>query len=59
VHAIPVRYDTTAWKRRFLEQWPPGSDAHLSYYARICEGPAYSTADAIRVAERRPAALAL
>lgn len=59
VHAIPIRYDTAAWKRRFLDQWPQGSDAHLSYYARLCDGPAYSTGDAIRIAARRPAALAL
>jgi hypothetical protein len=59
VHAIPVRYDTAAWKRRFRDQWPSGSDAHLSYYGRICDGPAYAAADAIRIAARRPAALAL
>lgn len=59
VHAIPVRYDAAAWKRRFLEQWPSGSDAHLSYYGRICEGPAYAPGDAVRLAARRPAALAL
>lgn len=59
VHAIPVRYDTAAWKRRFLDQWPPGSDAHVSYYARICNGPEYAVGDAVRSAARRPAALAL
>ena len=59
VHAIPVRYDTAAWKRRFLEQWPSGSDAHMSYYGRICDGPAYAAGDAVRIAARRPAALAL
>jgi len=59
VHAVPVRYDTAAWIRRFLEQWPPGSDAHLSYYGRICDGPGYAVGDAVRLAARRPAALAL
>ena len=50
VHAMPVTYDTDAWSVRFLEQWPAGSDAHLSYYARICEGPNYAVRDALRVA---------
>lgn len=59
VEAIPVRYDTAAWQRRFLEQWPAGSDAHLSYYGRICAGPAYAPGDANRMASRRDAALAL
>jgi hypothetical protein len=59
VHAIPVRFDTAAWKRRFLDQWPPGSDAHLSYYSRICDGPAYATGDAIRFAAQGSAAFAL
>jgi len=28
VEAIPIDYDAAAWHRRFLAQWPPGSDAH-------------------------------
>jgi hypothetical protein len=56
VHAIPVRYDTAAWDRRFLEQWPEGSDGWHSYYGRICKGPAYSAEDAMRTIAR-PAAL--
>lgn len=59
VHAIPVRYDETAWERRFLAQWPPGSDAWLSYYQRICNGPAYSAGEAVRAAPRQAAASAL
>ena len=59
VHAIPVRYDTAAWKRRFLQQWPSGSDAHVSYYGRICDGPAYAAGDAVRLVLRQPAVLAL
>lgn len=58
VHAIPVRYDVAAWKRRFLEQWPAGSDAYVSYFARICDGPAYAAGDAIQSAPRQPAAVA-
>jgi hypothetical protein len=56
VHAIPIRFDAEAWGRSFLDQWPAGSDGWLSYYQRICHGPAYSTGDAIRKIAR-PAAL--
>jgi hypothetical protein len=48
VEAVPVLYDADAWKRRFLEHWPAGSDAYLSYFGRICEGPAYAVGDALR-----------
>jgi hypothetical protein len=59
VHAIPVRYDTVAWKRSFLDHWPSGSDAYQSYYGRICDGPAYAAGDALRLVPRQPAVLAL
>jgi hypothetical protein len=52
VHAIPVHYDSDAWAVRFLEQWPAGSDAHLSYYRRICEGPKYSVVNALRLEQQ-------
>ena len=42
IDAVPLRYDTAAWQRRFLELWPPASDAHASYYERIADGPACS-----------------
>jgi len=54
VEAIPLDYDAAAWERRFLEQWPAGSDAHCSYHERIVHGPRYSVAEALR----REAALA-
>lgn len=50
VEAVPVRYDVQAWQRRFLEQWPRGSDAHASYFARITCGPRYSRIEALRAA---------
>ncbi|MBK8063700.1 MAG: hypothetical protein IPK29_06260 [Betaproteobacteria bacterium] len=50
VHAVPIAYDHATWESRFLAQWPPGSDAHLSYYARICDGPRYLQEQALRVA---------
>src|SRR5438094_852016 len=46
IDAVPIEYDHQAWVRRFLEQWPPGSDAHASYYGRIVHGPRYSRTDA-------------
>jgi hypothetical protein len=52
VEAIPLRYDTRAWRERFLAQWPPGSDAYESYWNRIRTGPAYGVDQAIRTAGR-------
>lgn len=46
VHALPVVYDTAAWERQFLANWPPGSPAWLSYYQRIAHGPAHDLRDA-------------
>jgi hypothetical protein len=55
VEAIALDYDAAAWQRRFLAQWPAGSDAHLSYYQRIVSGPRYNVGQALR---RRAAAAA-
>lgn len=55
VDALAIEYDRAAWERRFLEQWPAGSDAHASYYARIAGGPAYEPAQALRVPGRKAA----
>jgi len=49
IEAIPLRYDTAAWQRRFLEQWPAGSDAHRSYYSRIVNGPDHGPEQAVRI----------
>ncbi len=35
VDALAVPYDHAQWRRSFLAQWPPGSDAHVSYFERI------------------------
>lgn len=48
VEAVPLEYDTKAWERRFVEQWPAGSDAHRSYFGRIVNGPAYALGQAVR-----------
>lgn len=47
VEAVALDYDAAAWQRRFLEQWPPQSEAYLSYYRRIVGGPNYSLAQAL------------
>jgi hypothetical protein len=49
IEAMPLRYDAAAWQRRFLAQWPPGSDAHRSYWERMVNGPAYAPAQAVRL----------
>lgn len=46
VEAIALDYAAAAWQRRFLAQWPEGSDAHRSYYQRIVDGPRYSPGQA-------------
>jgi hypothetical protein len=43
---VPV--DAAELQRRFLAAWPPGSDAHVSYFDRIRSGPAYGVAQALR-----------
>lgn len=48
VEAIPLEYDAAAWQRRFAVQWPAGSDAWLSYHARIVNGPGYRIEQALR-----------
>ena len=48
VEAIALRYDHTAWEKRFLELWPAGSPAHRSYYGRITNGASYDVGQALR-----------
>lgn len=55
VEAIAIDYDHDGWQRRFLEQWPEGSDAHLSYFGRIADGPRYEPAQALRAGPGRTA----
>ena len=50
VEAIPIDYDAKAWIEIFLAQWPPSSDAYLSYHRRIVEGPQFALDDARRAA---------
>jgi hypothetical protein len=50
VEAIAIDFDAREWTRRFLAQWPAGTDAHASYYARIADGPNYRIGQALRPA---------
>ncbi len=59
VDAVSVVYDAEAWKPRFLEQWPAGSDAHMSYFNRITQGPTYTMGDAVRLGRQAEPELAL
>jgi hypothetical protein len=54
VDAIGVNFDADAWQERFGHQWPPGSDAYLSYFDRIAEGPTYGPNEALRDAQVEP-----
>ena len=47
VEAVAIDHDAAAWEQRFLAQWPEGSDAHLSYYRRIVDGPGYRVEEAL------------
>jgi hypothetical protein len=49
--AIAIEFDAAAWQDRFVHDWPPGSDAHASYFQRIVHGPAYGVHEAIRSEE--------
>jgi rSAM/selenodomain-associated transferase 1 len=46
--AIAIETDPHAARSRFEAQWPPGSDAHASYFDRIAHGPDYHPGDAFR-----------
>jgi hypothetical protein len=49
VEAVPLAYDQGAWLQRFVAQWPPGSDAHSSYWERLVSGPRYDPGQALRL----------
>jgi hypothetical protein len=46
--SIAIHIDADSWRARFEAQWPAGSDAYLSYFDRIVQGPAYDPGDAVR-----------
>ena len=54
VDAIPVHYDQAAFTARFLADWPTGSPAHISYFSRIINGPAYAPPHALGLIRAAP-----
>ena len=49
--AIAIEIDSPTWQQSFLRQWPPGSDAHSSYWQRITNDPACGLAEAFITSE--------
>ena len=47
VDAIPVHFDATAFKKKFIDNWPEGSAAHKSYFNRLVDGPSYAPPHAL------------
>ena len=41
VDALAIRYDDAVWQQCFLDNWPEGTPAWLSYFDRIANGPDY------------------
>jgi len=54
IDAIAVDIDQARWQETFLRQWPAGSDAHASYFERICRGPDYALPAAVRYEAEAP-----
>jgi hypothetical protein len=48
IDALAIQVDPVAVRRAFLAQWPAGTDAHLSYFERIEDGPDYQPLQVIR-----------
>jgi hypothetical protein len=46
VDTLVINYDQTLWRQDFLANWSEGSDAYVSYFSRIENGPAYTQAQA-------------
>ena len=54
VDAIKLHYDHIVFVDQFLSRWPAGSPAHVSYYSRIINGPAFSPEMAIGISHEQP-----
>jgi hypothetical protein len=48
IDAVAIQTDPAETLRRFLLQWPEGTDAYTSYFSRILAGPAYSADQVLR-----------
>jgi hypothetical protein len=47
IDAVAVHYDHGQWRRRFVDNWPEGSDAAVAYAQRYSDGPDYALSDAV------------
>jgi hypothetical protein len=47
--AVAIEVDPLDAQKRFLAQWPEGTDAHASYFSRIVKGPSYTVDQVIRL----------
>ncbi len=52
IDALAVGYDHARWQTEFLDNWPSGSPAHISYFERIANGPDFAVERARRQACR-------
>jgi hypothetical protein len=50
VSLLRVKFDAARWHAEFLQQWPEGSAAWLSYWQRINRGPTFFPEQAVRAA---------
>jgi hypothetical protein len=48
VQALTVQFDSEAWQKKFLSQWPVGTAANASYWRRISGGTTYSIETAMQ-----------
>jgi hypothetical protein len=47
IDALAIRFDAARWDAAFLNNWPAGSEAWVSYFDRIRSGPTFSRAQAV------------
>lgn len=48
IDAVAITLCPAQLQQRFVAQWPPGSDAHASYFSRIAAGPDYHAGQVVR-----------
>jgi hypothetical protein len=57
--ALPIPFDHSWWRARFLAHWPPGSPGHRSYFTRLDRGtplrPEQAARGAVTLAANRAA----
>jgi hypothetical protein len=46
IDSLPINYNPQPWRDQFLANWPAGSDAYVSYFSRIENGPDHALSQA-------------